>query len=322
MFIKDTPGRTAIHNEDFCSIGIISYNRHDLLHNLIDSIHEHANMPFEIVVHDDGGILYDDFNFIKSLRPKISRIAINTGVNTGLHVGANNAAAMTRSKYVVLINDDIKILKPFMRQAVDVLQHAPYVAGICLSSSGSPATEFTKHTIGVISCITPNKTPYQLFFADGGSWAVAFRKEYWLEVGGYSEDSTYGDGPFLSKGQALGYFSCMLGLGSAIAVDTDKHPGPVNTPRSTGKFSGNKFCNYPKIFPWSDADHVAKSAARQTEVGTRQNRLLGSETRSEFTTDWGLFMRAISDANGINWGLLEASPHSRFLDQIKKDLLK
>ena len=64
MFLRDTPGRTAIHNEDFCSVGIVSFNRHDRLKRLIDSIHKHADMPFELVISDDGGNLYNDFNFI------------------------------------------------------------------------------------------------------------------------------------------------------------------------------------------------------------------------------------------------------------------
>ena len=56
-FLRDDPGRTAIHNQDFFSVAIVSFKRFHPLHHLIESIHRPAEMPFGIVVSYDGGAL-------------------------------------------------------------------------------------------------------------------------------------------------------------------------------------------------------------------------------------------------------------------------
>lgn len=321
MFIKETPGRTAIHNEDFCSIALVSYNRFDFLHQLIDSIHEHADMPFELIVSDDGGEIYTDFNFIKELKPKITRMAINLGPNTGLHVNANNAVSLCRSKYVILINDDIKMLSPFMRKSVNVLKHTPYISGICLNSAAPLCIDGNySQSKGFIHCKTPDNQHYHLFCADGGSWAVAFRKSYWQIVDGYSEDSMYGDAPFLSKGHVLGYFSALLENPEPFAIDMDKDIQGL-THASSGRFSHNKFCNYPKIFGWTATQHSQNSLLRQQEIGHRETEKRALPDLNEFSWKWQTdYMCKVSDGTKIDLEYVKKF-HNKFLTQIKKDIL-
>ncbi len=318
MFLRDDlPGRTAIHNENFCSVAIVSFNRHHRLRPLIESIHEHADMPFELVVSDDGGSLYDDFNFIRDLRDQVSHFAVNLGKNKGLHVNANTSVSLTRSKYVVLLADDAKIVAPFMRKAVNVLEHAPYVGTMYLGE----AYQGVCSTGGVIECKTPEGQHYGLHCGVGSSWAAAFRKSYWYEVGGYSEDSMYGDIPFANKGWLKGYFSCLL-EGEISAVDTDKDEQQL-TQDSTGKFTEGLYCNYPKIFGIDEQTLRSWSVARHIECGRRTEDGRNIPL-SEFSwVDWQHdYMRSVTEGAGhpINWEIL-SKHHSRFREEIDRDAI-
>jgi glycosyltransferase involved in cell wall biosynthesis len=323
VFIKDTPGRTAIHNEDFCSIAVVSFNRHARLMRLIDSIHKYADMPFELVVSDDGGTFYDDFNFIRDLRDKVSHIAVNLGVNKGLHVNTNIAVSLTRAKNVILFYDDTEAIAPFMRDTVNVLDYAPYVGVIYLGGGG-----FTPPGArGFLHCRTPQGQDYGLFCHVGGTQVSAFRKSYWLEVGGYSEDSMYGDQPFCNKGWQRGYFSCYKG-GVPVAFDTDKDEKCLSRD-STGAFSQGRFCNYPKIFRVPEKTLYDWGSTRMQEIGKREHKARYGEPFSEFSWgDWHEeYMSKVRGGPpaGIsleppNLDLLEKH-HSRFIEQIKRDVV-
>ena len=321
MFLKDTPGRTAMHNEDFCSVALISYNRHDRLKHLIDSVHRHADMPFELVISDDGGNLYNDYNFINEFKHKISRININLGRNMGLHVNANNAIAMTRSKNVVLLCDDAEILAPFMRRAVQVLNHAPYVGTVVLSGQmpAPPLPEDPRATVpGNIFCKTPEGLRYGLTLGYGGTWAVAFRKDYWLEVGGYSEDSIYGDIESMNKGYERGYFNCRL-EGDLPARDTDKDEKGL-AHNSCGEFLQGGMQNYPRIFGISDDSLKVMDRQRSADCGRRVNEGR-ARPLNEFSWDWQDYLIDATADGTVQWDKLEQR-HGRFLDQIKKDTIK
>jgi glycosyltransferase involved in cell wall biosynthesis len=322
MFLRDTPGRTAIHNEDFFSVAIVSFNRFHRLKHLIDSIHKHADMPFEIVVSDDGGALYNDFNFINSFKDKISHIAVNLGRNKGLHVNANTAISLTRSKYVLVINDDIEILKPFMRQSVNVLKNAPYIGSLYLEAAtlNGKATRKNLDDIGLIECQTASGN----CFAAGllmGAAAPVFRKEYWHEVGGYSEDDIYGDIPFNNKGFLKGYFMGILPDGP-YSRDTDKGSPTGGSEDSSGKYIDVGYANYPKIFGWTAANQLINDKARAQDCSQRNAKGRASGEFNEFGLEgWYDYMKEVLQGGKINWELLESKYHKRFIEHLKRDAL-
>jgi glycosyltransferase involved in cell wall biosynthesis len=264
--------------------------------------------------------LYNDFNFINELKPKISHIAVNLGRNKGLHVNANNAIALTRSKYVLIINDDIEILKPFMRECVAVLKHAPYVGSIYLNGNFNNIHADLHDRDGVIGCRTPTGSEYGVGCFIGSSCPV-FRKEYWYEVGGYSEDDIYGDIPFNNKGWLKGYFTALLSGGS-YARDTDKNSPTGGSEDSSGKFIDVGYANYPKLFGVSEQNQLKMDKDRAIACSMRNAAGRQSGDFNEFGNEgWYKYMKEVTNKGEIDWALLESKYHKRFTDQLKKDLL-
>lgn len=315
LFLRDTPGRTCLHREDFVSIGIVSFNRHEKLNRLIDSIHKYADMPFELVISDDGGKLYDDYNFIKSIKDRVSHISLNLGRNKGLHVNANNAISMTRSKHVCLFYDDNEVVAPFMRESASLLSSTPYVGVIYLGDN-----EGTFGKEGVINCRNSLGQEYSLMCKHGGSWATAFRKDYWYEVGGYSEDDAYGDLPFINKGWARGYFSCIL-KGSRRSQDTDKTEDGRSKGEHTGRFIDGTYQNYPKIFRISDQVLKSMDQERSSQCSLRNHNGRSEEFNEFDQHGWDRYIKVVTSGPEVDWQLLESKFHGRFIEQLKKDAL-
>jgi glycosyltransferase involved in cell wall biosynthesis len=326
LFLRDAPDRRGIHNEDFISIAITSFNRHYMLERLIDSIHKHADMPYEISVSDDGGAMYSDFEFITRLKSKVSHVAVNMGRNKGLHFNTNTAVSLTRSKYVVNFYEDTEVQAPFMRDTVNVLRHAPYVGMIYLDNRVN-----LEHSM--IHCKTPKGQGYNVFCHNGSEWATAFRREYWCEVGGYAEDDIYGDLPFNNRGWKNGYFSCTLD-GPNRALDLDKfidENGHWHSDDTSGKFIDGGYANYPKIFGIPDSklremdkerihqcslwNHVERTADRENSESTEyinEFHLVGCR-------NWKRYITKALENGKVDWNLLEQTYHSRYINELKTD---
>jgi glycosyltransferase involved in cell wall biosynthesis len=320
MFLRDTPGRTAIHNEDFFSVAIVSFNRFDRLKHLIDTIHQHADMPFEITVSDDGGALYNDFNFIRDIKDKVSHVAVNLGRNKGLHVNANNAVSLTRSKYCLVVNDDIEILKPFMRKSVNILKNCPYVGSIFLEGSFNGSSPPEHHdAAGILEFCTPDGTRFGCHMYMGAA-APVFRKDYWYEVGGYAEDDIYGDLPFNTKGYLRGYMAAAMTDGP-YSRDTDKGSPTGGSEHSSGKFIDVGYANYPKIFGWSVAQQLANDKQRANACSQRNATGRSSGDFNEYGIEgWAPYGKAVISGGNIDWNLLESKYHKRFISEMKRDI--
>lgn len=328
LFLRNVPGNRGIHNEDFVSIAITSFNRHDMMERLIDSIHRHADMPYEISVSDDGGALYDNYDFLKRIKNKVSHVAVNMGRNKGLHVNTNVAISLTRSKYVINFYEDVEVKTPFMKRAVEVLKHAPYVGIIYLDDR-------VNEDHAKIRCKTTSGLEYNVFCHNGSEWATAFRREYWCEVGGYAEDDIYGDLPFNNRGWKKGYFSCTL-EGPNMSEDMDKiidEQGIWRSNDTSGKFIDGGYANYPKIFGIPDTKLREMDAKRIYECSTwnhlertADREASEAEIYTPVFTDvgcrnWKRYIDRSLSTGDVNWELLERH-HSRYLQNLKNDFVK
>lgn len=322
MFLRQTPGRTALHNADFCSVAIVSFNRFDLLHKVIDSIHKYADMPFEVVLSDDGGFLYNDLGIFNQFKDKVSRICINTGNNMGLAVNANMAVGMTRSKYVALFYDDCIVTRPFMRQAQRVVDAAPYVGAIYLGTGFSydPSEEAKKIAMnsGMIHAKTVSGDHINLFCLHGSSQGTFFKKDYWYEVGGYSEDDIYGDLPFLNKGWLRGRFSAALDGGpSCYDIDREELGGEHS---SVPQIANGSMCNYPKLFKKTEQEQVNESRVRSKECGMRNHNGRAEQFNEYDCHSWREYVKSSMAGGTVNWDVLSLH-HSRYMDILKRDVL-
>lgn len=329
LFLRDVPGHRGIHNENFVSIAITSFNRHAMLERLIDSIHKHADMPFEISVSDDGGAMYDNYDFIKRIKNKVSHVAVNVGRNKGLHINTNVAVSLTRSKYVINFYEDVEVKAPFMRKAVEVLKHAPYVGIIYLDNRVN--MDHAK-----IRCKTPPGLEYNVFCHNGSEWATAFRRDYWCEVGGYAEDDIYGDLPFNNRGWKKGYFSCTI-EGPNMSEDMDKtidEQGVWRSDDTSGKFIDGGYANYPKIFgiPDSTLREMDKKRIYECSMWNHLERQADRENseKSEYVNDfhlvgcrnWKRYITKALSGEQVDWDLLESTYHSRYIRELKLDFDK
>lgn len=320
MFLRDTPGRTAMHKENFLSVAIASNDRFDLLHRVIDSVHQHADMPYEIVVADDAGHRHLDLSVFQPFRDKVSRLVINCGMNQGLAVNANQAIGATRGRNVVFLSDDSLILRPFMREVFQILDEAPYLGVLYLGQAHGNGPGFPEiaRAEGLLRARTRSGAELMLHCHHGDSWANAFRKEYWHEVGGYAEDDVYGDLPFLNKGWRRGYF-CGAVAGPRIAYDVDV----VELGKSRGSVSfqaHGALCHYPRLFGLPEAELVRMGRERNAACQKRNHEGRAARFNEYDCHDWVSYMKRASAAGGADWSVLEEH-HRRFRVELERDLL-
>ena len=314
MFLRDADNRLAIHNQDFVSVAICSFNRFDLLEKVIDAVHKYADMPFELVVADDGGFLQKDFSPYSRFKDKVSHICINTGYNMGLAANTNMAIGMTRSKYVFYLADDTLVTKPFMRECKQVLESTPYIGYIDLGGGGCKGAPTTD---GHVVVKTPSGSTANIHRCLGSSGGRAFRKAYWYEVGGWAEDDLYGEYPFTNRGWYRSYFCADL-FNGRFTDDIGGH---------TLESSSTKFCfngqmnHYPKIFGISNEELSRMGSDRCSHLSA-----ITDSTRGYLKKHDDIPGPDIKEQGGfVGWNdwdtvVKQYSPYmSRFQSEIKRD---
>src|SRR3990167_11037848 len=115
-----------MQNDEFWSIVIPSLYRPEYLEKCINSIEEFADMPYELIVHDDGS-KDNTPNKIWEMRDRISTIIYNTGINFGLARSTNRLIQLAHSKYILFMNTDAVFKKPCLKMLRDVIER-PYIA--------------------------------------------------------------------------------------------------------------------------------------------------------------------------------------------------
>ena len=174
-----------ITNKDYISVVIPFYLRDNYLAKSIESIHQYADMPFELVVHDDYAKEVKSAQF----RDKISTLILNYGLNMGLPVAANRAINISSSDYILFMNQDCVLTKPIFKRIKEALDHQ-YI-GI-LSFYGESGSE----------------KPFRIVPGIGAGCLMAFRRDYFNIVGGFNTNtvSGCGDTPIIYKCWKYGYF--------------------------------------------------------------------------------------------------------------------
>ena len=224
-------------NDKFITFAIPTFCRPYYLEKALDSLEEHADMPYEVVVHDDGSSKeFRDAVF--DMSDRISTVVFNNGMNTGLVNSANRAIGLASSKYIVFMADDCYLTGPCLKDMCNALSK-PYVGIISPINEPGPLPDEWVHTV--------DGTRFCLSSGLGGGAACAFRKEVWEEVGGfdYRSPSSQSDNVFIFKILVKGYWKAMLegkskiDLGNYVYGDDYKPTEPMMRGRD---------CSFPKIF--------------------------------------------------------------------------
>ena len=90
------------NNPDCISLVIPWFSMPVYINRVIKSIHEHADYPFELILHDDGSNKETVFDLMKN-RDKISTLILNSGYQLGLASSINRAVALASSKYILFL---------------------------------------------------------------------------------------------------------------------------------------------------------------------------------------------------------------------------
>lgn len=191
-FNERIPKREIPNMETFISIVVPYFNRPNYLKELIDSAHNYADMPFQLLVHDDSsvdGSTPEVFN----LRNKVSTVIINSGHNIGLPASVNRLVSIASSEYIIFLNCDCAFVSKCFKDIFNILSK-PYIGFINIVNVINPSNE-------------PENIKFSLEGLQSGS-ALAFRKSLWKEVGGWHEGVHSGasDVAFVQSILSKGYF--------------------------------------------------------------------------------------------------------------------
>lgn len=222
---------------DYISIIITSYFRPFYLKKCLESLEKYADLPYEVIVHDDGSSPKIRQELIK-MSDKISTLILNLGTNMGLNISVNRCVQTAQSEYILFLNDDCFLTKPCFKKIIETLKH-PYISWI---SPTNTSFDSSNKKNGFI------KTRDKVYLSNdwGGGHCVAFRKQVWEDVGGWCEWNTTGqsDNVFLLKTIKAGYFKGILKDGPYIG---NIHPHTEGYLPATN-FSKGVDCSYPKLF--------------------------------------------------------------------------
>jgi len=110
------------------SIIIVNFNKSKLLKDCLDSIYKNSkSIKFEIFVVDNGS-KDNSVSMIKENFPQIK--LIENSSNLGFAKANNQAIKLSQGKYILLLNNDTKILNNALKQMVEFMTAHPNTGGL------------------------------------------------------------------------------------------------------------------------------------------------------------------------------------------------
>jgi glycosyltransferase involved in cell wall biosynthesis len=316
---------------DFLSVIITSYKRPFYLKRAIDSIHQFADAPFEIIIHDDGSSI-ECLHEILELKDKVSYIYINTGSNSGLNKSMNRAISAASSEYLLFLCDDCWIEQPCFRDVINLLQKE-YIGWVC--PGDNRLLNLVKEDYNLIFNDIPIayslNTKYSLTNNLLGAFTLGFRKSVWKSIGGWEErcSTARSDNAFIAKLIKAGYWKAVLEGSPKVRIANNDKDYQPSAPLMTGDI------NLPKIFNMP----LEQKEALQKQISTISNNweivnlsndgLVNLQHWFDYYFDMfdtkfdSIFsMKDITyDTRKINWEKASRYGQDKWASQIKKDFL-
>lgn len=248
------PFESVYPSSGFISIVVPTFCRPPYLKRLLDTLEEHADVPYEVIVHDDGSVKkYRDE--VYDMCDRISTVIFNTGINMGLCEAANRCVSIASSKYVLFLNDDCFFVKPCLKDICKTLSKG-YVGTL------SPAQDFVDY--GSVSL--DDTETFCLSSQLGVGSTIAFRKEVWEEVGGWDVRATsaQSDNVFIHKIHRAGYWRALIPSPASVLIGNFVNE---NEYMPTQPFTKGNDCSLPKLFGmpeqlWVTLNHYRRESAQ------------------------------------------------------------
>ena len=187
----------------FFSILIPEFGRPQYAIKCVESVHEFADMPVEIIIHDDGSGVHKQTELFNKLSNRTSTIIFNCGINFGLARSMNRCRNAASSKYLLKFDADTYMRSGFLRNIKAALD-LPYVGIVAVNPDkilDGPMVHTNKDGIK-IKLIPSYLTTLHL----------GFRRDVYDEVGGWDENvqTTASDVGFVGSIFGKGYFGAII----------------------------------------------------------------------------------------------------------------
>jgi len=272
--------------------------RWELLENCINSIHRHADYPFEIIVVDDSGL---DLTSLQ-VKDRVSTSILNMGRPLGQGVQQNRGISCATSKYIVVIEDDCEITRPCFKDLMNVLDK-PYVG--FLNPEGMHPEEYLMH----------RDTKFVIGGGLAGAWCNCFRKDVWKEVGGLPEWSPQAVEPFCQKTLKCGYWRAFL-VGDRFSRNVDYED--YKQERSTHLIFGTY--HYPRLFNMPENDYLELSRRKFDFSMKNCNDPIETPGSTSNHGYWNNYVGELTNLNrcisSINWKVAERHGQAKWKEQI------
>jgi glycosyltransferase involved in cell wall biosynthesis len=304
-------------NDKFISIITMSYFRPEMTLDLLKSIHAKADMPFEIILHDDHSDDWVQDKIYSEIRGLCSTVILGQGnVNMGYSSSANRGIALCNSDYVLLIDNDCVITRPCFQMIKDVLD-VPYVGSMSPREIIGGDIEKRRPVVKF------KNRSFSLSNLPCGSFA--FKKAVWQEVGGFPQVySNGGDISFLHTLLQRGYFNA----GNVISSTGESFTTIRNIDQETGypnATSGIRNFDqaYPRIFPYC---HDVRTFHNECHIRRSRRHSFSHE---QYLAEAGIHNIAYWDKwmndcyagiGSINWDNIGDFGHIKWRDRIEADI--
>lgn len=304
---------------DFFSVLLPELGRPKYLRKCLEYLHEYADMPIEVIVHEDGGGPQKQQE-IASWRDMISTLILNHGYNTGLARSFNRCRAMASSPYLFGFNTDTYMTSPFLKNVKAALA-LPYVGIVNI-------IPFINEGPGVH--ITPEGVKMVLLTKMGHCQAFGIRAEVWDELGGWNEyvQTTSSDVGFVGNLFGAGYFAVQVE--GTTYNEMWLNDGKINIQGANSEYiSAADFTrddmNVPHIFKMQPGVHSRQCRQRWEAIYLGVNRYLRENSHfaswhnaNFIVQECGKLFRNNTVEN-IDWEFAKTYGHDKWKDRIIED---
>ena len=306
--------------DQFFSVVVMSYTRPKHLKQLLLSLHEHADMPFEVIVHDDGSGLKHEVEIYNECRAMCSTLVFSSpnAVNMGLAAACNRAIALANSKYVLMMNDDCKMLRPALQRMKAILD-LPYIGSFGPWQTTKNVAPGDVNPTGQMAPASTQGVDFNISTLPNGAGMFAFRKDVWEEVRGFPQVYTNaGDTGFMIRLLKNGYFNASTFINEEeFFTNVDQMDGYKDPTAGKSPFDSS----YPHI--WKFPDFLQENEHRRVRIYNYSHHNYYAAAGVVNHTWWHeqYFVKAYQPkGHTFDWDFLSLCGQDKWREMVERDL--